>query len=755
MSYRLTKSVSADLAAFKARFAEFQGGKIDADAFKTYRVPFGIYEQREKNTYMVRVKLSGGSIAPSQLAALATIADRYANAVLHVTTRGGLQLHYVKIDDLAAVLDALHKAGLTGRGGGGNTARNITADPLAGIAADEVFDVSPYADALTEKMFDQKDSYNLPRKFKITFSGSDADRGYAALADVGFIAVLRGADRGFKVFIGGGMGAKSAIGRLFADFIPANEAFLYAQAIKEVFNERGNRRNKHNARLRFLVEELGFEEFKTLAIEKIAEVRSRGGWEVDVDFSAKLPAIADRVGNLPNDLWFRRYVIAERQAGCFCAKVPLFLGDISAKSALKLAELLIKIAEDRDVLRFACDQNLYLRSLTAAELNVIAAAAKEISPLAEKPAIIGDSVVCAGAATCQLGITVPRGAIAAVEKALVKANVDLDALQGFKIRMSGCPNSCGRHLTADLGFFGKVARLGGVAYPAYNIVAGARIGGESTAFARKIGEIGAFRLPEFCAELLGYWVAIKADFAEFADWIDNGGEKFIADLAVKYAEIPAFEEDKNPYYDFGAKEVFSTANRGAGECSAGMYDLIEADKKALLAALSGEDYAQIRLLSARMLLVARGEEARDEAGVLVAFKRAFIDAGLVDRRFESLLSGAADARAKELARAVIDLYGSMDNTLRFNAAQTLFNATNRVEKTEEIKFKDYRGVACPMNFVKTKMDLSQMKSGEILEILLDDGAPIDNVPKSVKAEGHTIEKTDREGDFWRVRIRKK
>ncbi|MDR2166044.1 MAG: sulfurtransferase TusA family protein [Zoogloeaceae bacterium] len=787
--YVIPASVRDDFQTFRRQYADFVAGRLDALTFKTIRVPFGIYEQREANTYMVRVKLTGGLLTPAQLLALAELAETYANGTLHVTTRGGVQLHYVKLEDFLPVVSGLHLAGLTGRGGGGNTVRNITADPCAGIAPDEVFDITPHALALTEKMLAQKDSYALPRKFKIAFSGSDADRGGATFSDVGFIARERDGQRGFCIYIAGGMGAHSRLGQLFVDFLPEAEIFLLAQAIKEVFDTRGNRRNKHAARLRFLVEELGLESFRALVDEKRAEIRARGGWEIVLKAAfAITPVDAESPALSPEEaIWWRRFVIPQKQNGHYAVKMPLPMGDIPAGKARELALALQDAVAHAETIRFAGDQNLYLRNLAAETLRALYPVLRDFSPLAQKPALLGDMVVCTGAATCQLGITVPRGAQLAIEKALAAApDLDLDAIQGLRIHMSGCPNSCGKHEIADLGFFGKASRNKGILYPAYNVFVGARIGDGVTRFAWKVGEVAAFHLPRFVVEVLRTWIPLRPGHAGFADWIDAGGDAIVAEIAKRHVEIPTFEEDKNPYFDHLAKEVFSLKGRGAGECSAGMYDLIEADKKALNAALkqepTPENLAVIRLLSARMLLVTRGEEARDEGEVLKAFRKQFIDSGLVDAAFTPLLEGEATPEVARLAQAVIALYDTMDNTLTFrppgpadgkDSARQPGNASEdgnpangnpaEGERSAETspsaerveRFKDYRGVACPMNFVKTKMDLAQMKSGELLEIVLDDGAPIENVPQSVRAEGHVIEEQIRKGTAWHVTIRKK
>jgi sulfite reductase (ferredoxin) len=768
--YVIPSSVHDDFSTFQRQYADFAAGGLDALAFKTIRVPFGIYEQRAPQTFMVRVKLTGGLITPAQLAALAGIARNYANGKIHVTTRGGAQLHDVKVENFLSVIEALHRTGLTGRGGGGNTVRNIVVDPHAGAALDEVFDVTPHALAMTEKMLARKDSYALPRKYKIAFSGSAADRGGACFADVGFIARENGKTRGFRVYLAGGMGAHSRLGAPWLDFLPESEIFLFAQAVKEVFDARGNRKNKHAARLRFLLEDLGEETLRGLIGEKIPEVRARGGWELSLPEAfapPELDAGPTPAASPEEALWRRRFVTKQKQTGYYSVKLPLALGDLSAEKARALAEALRTAVPFDETIRFASDQNIYLRNLPEAALPGLFPILAAASPQTQKPALLGDVVVCTGAATCQLGITVPRGAQAALEKRLRAAGLDLDALQGFRLNLSGCPNSCGRHEIADLGFFGKASRNDGVLYPAYNVFAGARTGDGIARFARKLGEVAAFHLPRFVQAVLETWLAEKPGYADFADWIDAGGKKIVADLARRFENVPALDDDRNPYFDFQQKEMFSLKGRGAGECSAGMYDLIEADKKALGIALklpedTPENLALIRLLAARMLLVTRGEEARGEAEALAAFKKQFLDSGLIDAQYLPLVQGPPQPEVRRLAEAVVALYGTMDNTLKFAGERTreaaaVVSAAAPAERDAEKahRFKDYRGVACPMNFVKTKMDLAQMQSGQILEILLDDGAPIDNVPQSVQGEGHAVLAQTREGEAWRVRIRKK
>lgn len=799
--YTIPQSVLKDgYTWFKENFDAYLDKKLDDLTFKTIRVSFGIYEQRSPNTYMVRIKTNGGVISPQQLLVLSDLARDYADPKIHVTTRGGVQLHYAKLEDLADIVQKLHKIGLTGRGSGGNTVRNIVGDPLSGIAKDDVFDILAHCNELTTRMLDMKDSYNLPRKYKIAFSSSEEDRAHATITDVGYIAKINEkGQRGFSVWIAGGMGAQSRLGFKLYDFLPENEIFLVSQAIKQVFDRTGNRKNKHAARLRFVAKKLGEEELAKLIKEEIESFRKTKGWEVKINPNElvlpKIKAEKLKPKSKAQKLWIDRFVREQKQSGYYYIKIPLQLGDIPHEAARALAQKLIELNIHETTICFTANQNFYLRHLKASDVIALHPIIESFSHQSKKPTIIGDMVACTGAATCQLGITRPRGATLAIEEYLRKKKLNLDKLQGFRINMSGCPNSCGNHATANLGFFGKVLRQGEIVYPAYNVLVGAVIKEGETRFARKIAEVAAFHVPKFVHEVLKTYIEVQPRFKTFEAWVDSEGEAIIVDIAKKYVEVPSFEKDKNPFFDYSSNEMFSLKGRGTGECSAGMYDLIEADKKALNEAINvaiesnfvAADLALIRLLACRMLLVAKGEDARDEAGVIKAFKRLYIDSGLIESKYTPLLSldskalesakTSKDSKTRDsivqLGRDVIALYATMDNSLKFakekeaainasiesskddsKGASSKATAKQSKKDSKPDKIKDLRGVKCPMNFVKTKVELSSMQNGQILEILLDNGEPIENVPGSVKGEGHEILSQIQKDNFWQVLIRK-
>lgn len=572
--YKIPDSViKGDFEFFKKSLDELKSGKITKDDFKGIRVPFGVYEQRERETYMVRVKTYGGEIEPKQFGILADYADKYANNQLHITTRGGIQLHYTKLDDLCEILENLHKIGLTSRGGGGATVRNINADILSNVAQDCVFDVIPYANALTTKMLGLKDSFYLPKKFKFAFSASSADRAMATITDVGFIAKIQGERRGFEVWVAGGMGAKPLLGFKLMDFLPESEVFVLAQAAKQIYDRFGDRERKNRARFRFVAERFGESELAKMIFDEMKIVRQNFDCALQVESSPELPELHGADLEIPpmneaQKLWWNRFVIEQIQKGYYCAKVPLKLGDIKSTHARELAKRLELIGNHS--LFFAPNQNMYLRNLSAKNLLSLHDLIAEFSTQSAKPTIIGDMVACTGAATCQLGIARPRGAVLKIEEYLEDKGLDLDALQGFRIQLSGCPNSCANHFSANLGFFGKSKRNGDYSYPAYNIVIGGIVSASAekkSRFAKKVADISAFHLPEFIYRVLAKYIPQKAQYPLFEDYVDSVGEAEIVAIAESLQEIPSFSENPAPYYDYTSDKLFgeTSKERGIGE----------------------------------------------------------------------------------------------------------------------------------------------------------------------------------------------
>src|SRR5208282_2717541 len=503
---------------------------LDAASLKARRVPFGCYEQRKDGAYMLRIRCPGGALTPSQLRTIATLSSRYGAGHIHVTTRQEFQIHDLKLEDVVPVMRQLLNAGLTTRGGGGNTVRNIILSPDAGVSPDEVFDPSPYAFALTSHLIAQPNSWVLPRKFKIAFSNSEKDSAYARFNDLGFIVAEQDGVLGFRVYVAGGMGTKPEVGHLLHEFIPADDVYFVAEATKRVFDKHGNRKDKHAARLRFLWKQLGEDCFRQLYERELRELRQEGHGPPELP-KLELPEEGPRAETVSFSpvqdespefqRWKSRYVAPQKQPGLCSALVPVLLGNLKNEEAIGLALFLEPFGND--VLRATLGQNLRLRNIPEQYLGNVYSVVKNVSELASAPALLANSISCTGADTCKLGICLSKGALRAVASRLTEPGLDLDQIPEFTVNLSGCPNTCGQHMAADLGFYGQVGRKDQRMFPAYGVVAGAVVGGSEARLARHLGRVNARDLPRFVGDVLGIWIQQKPRFTSFAAYVDAEG----------------------------------------------------------------------------------------------------------------------------------------------------------------------------------------------------------------------------------------
>jgi len=773
--YSLPVNLIEEIENYGLLVSDFLNQKIEPAKFKATRVPMGIYEQRKDGAFMVRIRCAGGYISPSQLKQVAVIAKKYGSELLHITTRQEIQIQNITLQSTVNILKELHKIELSARGGGGNTVRNILTSVDSGIDPIETFDVFPYAVALTNKLIAEADSWTLPRKLKIAFSNTQDDTAYAAFNDLGFIAKEKNGIQGFKVFIGGSLGSKPMVSPVLFDFVPGDEIGLVTDAAKKLFSRYGNRKNKHKARLRYVFYKLGKENVFDLYHQIYEELQSAGNNQIiipdikrNIILSTQKPTV---VNNSDFDLWRKRYVKNQKQEGLFSIIVPFVHGNVSADIANSLGEYLSQFGDD--VIRFSLRQNIHLRNIPEQYLGDVYNFLTETGIKINDPLLLNTLVSCTGADTCRLGICLSKGALSSLKKELSKSNLALDELNDIKINISGCPNSCGQQAAANLGFYGVVGRKDRM-YPSYKVVAGSVQSEYDAKLAEQVGEISARDLPVFTVNILGKYLSKKNNYDNFSSYIAAEGKADIAELCGKYSHIPDFEDDKNYYFDWGSENIFSLVGRGLGECSAGLFDLIDLDMNSIVK--NKENISQtsdkqlinkylydIIYSSSRMLLITKGIEPKNDNELFDAFINNFIDKSLINRKFKYLVEKARQNSNDDfitdkdniylLSEAVIELYENMDDSLQFKTESA--KPAPAELSTNFIKTKDFRGVKCPMNFVKTKIELSSLKSGELLEILLDDGEPIENVPGSVKSEGHNILKQDRVGNYWSVLIQKK
>lgn len=783
-AWSLPSSLPDDLTAFQTAVAQFQQGAISATQFQVLRVPQGVYEQRESGTYMLRVRFPAGVALPHQLRKLADVAERYGNGILHVTTRQDVQVHRVPLEGIHPALVALAEAGLSTKGGGGNTVRNITGCPHAGVCVYEVFDVTPHVLAMTEFMLNDPKSFQLPRKYKIAFSGCGRDCCAATVNDLGLIATRCAGADGFAVYVGGGMGASSRVADRLEGFVAATEAPLVAEAIKRVFYAHGNRKDKRLARLRFLIKQLGMARFRQLYEEQMEQLRREGPPLPPLRPAAHLgSASAPTASSLPNtgSVSFQRWLAAnvkpQKQTGLYIIEIPLFLGDLADARLHLLADIVEQHGEK--LVRTTPTQNLVLRGVHQDELELVHDKLSALGLAESRAPILGDLIACTGASTCKLGICLSRGLAKGIADALSASSLDLHALGPLQVSISGCPNACGRHPIADLGLHGAARRMDSRLVPHYVLQLGGHVEAGSTQLAEGRRAIPARSVPPLLVELLHAFAA-SGHAPDFRAFLREAGSVLVADLITKYQSVPAFVEDQRFYYDWGAAAPFSLAGRGPGECGAGVMDLIEVDLKSAAEALQENRLFTAAALAARALLVTRGEQASSDREAFELFPRHFIQTDLVDSHFEPLVVlGARCATAPDPARAftvppavvasfvgaVQSLFKSMDATLQFPkhvreaqppSAASLSASSSQAasERMPADLEKDFRGVSCPLNYVKTKLALAPLRSGQTLAALLD-GEGARNVPDSAVKDGHEIVSITTQGSGTRVVIRKR
>ena len=774
--YRIPNSLLTDIQYNQSLIEKYERGEISGAQLKSNRVPMGIYEQRQDGHFMLRIRCTGGLITPRQLRRVAEVAQQVECSHIHITTRQEVQIHDVSIDQATPALLSLQEEGLATQGGGGNTIRNMLVNELGGISNRQTFDPYPYAIGLTTRLIAEKDSWSMPRKLKIAFDMNEDDANFSLVADLGLIPLIKDGQRGFRVLLGGSVASQPHKGWQVFDFLPEKDLFRAAKAAKNFFNLNGNRKNRHKARIRYIFYKNGEEETKRLYFEEYNKLIDDSSLDFEpavLPFEYKVPTFAPI-----NDeseafkTWKRRYAQKQSVGSGYYAVIPFLHGNTSPEVFAKIADFLEEFGNN--VIRFTPRQNMQVRNIPEAYLPNVYQFFKGLGLSLDTPVILNNLTSCTGADTCRLGICLPKGLVKGIRRSLEKSNLDLDQLPDLKININGCSNSCAQNAWSDLGFSGRIGRVEDHPYPAYTVWA--RVNGK-TELAEALGYLAAKDIPSFVVDYLGGYLQVKDQYESYDAFVRDKGAEVIKSAIARYQDVPAFDEDKNYYFDWGADEIFSLTSHGQAECSAGLFDIIELDQAAIkekqdALALPGADkdklLRDIVFSASRMLLVTRGADPRTDDEVYSSFEELFINAGIVPETFKTVVEKArhsepltADkAQVEALAAKVNELYASMDDSLQFKAVAPVEQKKENQPQTEnttdsvDVK-KDFRGVACPMNFVKTKIQLSTMQSGQLLEILLDDGQPIQNVPGSVRQEGHEVLSTEKVDNYWKVLIKKK
>jgi sulfite reductase (NADPH) hemoprotein beta-component len=537
---RLSFADEADIDEFVTMLAKFESGAITPDEWRAFRLVRGTYGQRQiADAQMLRVKIPQGILSRPQLEALASVAEQYSRGFGHITTRQNVQLHFMKLHDVEPAMRLLADAGLTTREACGNSVRNITACPYAGVAAHEAFDVTPYAEALTRYLLRHPLSSRLPRKFKIAFEGCPEDHIALAINDIGWQARVRTVDgrqeRGFQVLVAGGTSTLCRAGNLLYEFMPAGEMFEVAEAILRVFHRLGDYKHKQRNRLKFLVRSLGWEGFRAEFDRELAGFRAEGGaalpfdpesapvepppWRGEqealspIQIAARAastpvvgPGIVPRVEpRLTADAgesarWTETNLKAQKQPGWTTVVVTTFLGDLTSAQMRLIGELAESFGDGS--VRITHDQNLVFRWVRNGDVPNLYRSLLAAGLARPGAGTLADVTSCPGAESCKLAVTQSRGLGRLLAEHLHERQELVREVPGLNIKISGCPNGCGQHHIAGIGFQGSLRKVGGRPAPHYFVMVGGGTTEAGATFARHAMTIPARRCDTAVERLL-------------------------------------------------------------------------------------------------------------------------------------------------------------------------------------------------------------------------------------------------------------
>jgi sulfite reductase (ferredoxin) len=613
---------------------------------------------------------------------LADVAEEHSDGILHITTRQDFQLHFVHIEDTPSLMRRLAAVGITTREACGNSVRNVTACPLSGICRTEAFDVTPYAKALTYFLLGHPDTQDFGRKFKPAFSGCEDEAcGLVHMHDLGGVAKIRDGKRGFKLFVGGGLGAVPYQAKVFADFLPVEELLPTAQAIARVFARLGEKQNRARARIKFLVDKLGIEEFKRLVAEERKILPADPRW-------TQFPAVKEKPlkpaspldGHRPESFnaWLETNVYRQRQDGYATVTVACPLGDITSTQARQLADFVRKYSGDS--IRTSVEQNLLIRWVSEADLPALYTGLKKIGLGEHGAGTILDMTACPGTDTCKLGIASSRGLARELRSQLAGKFFTMDAaVKGLRIKMSGCFNSCGQHHLADIGFYGNSRTIANRKVPHFQVLLGGQWQHNAGSYGLAIGSVPAKNVPIVVERITERFVRDRQGNESFQNFITRIGKaesrKMIEDLMV----VPAYEKDPTFYSDWGDPREFSMGDIGMGECageviSALHFELGAAERmnfEAQLAHEAGQFAEADRLAYDSMLQAARGlvheqwlDVPADPATVVKEFRARFASlfqpslAAYLFRRHENAPAATAEAAHRLIEEAQLFIEGA-------------------------------------------------------------------------------------------------
>jgi sulfite reductase (ferredoxin) len=641
--------VERDIIELERKIKEFKEGQIPEEKFRSLRLARGVYGQRQPGVQMVRIKLPYGKMTLAQWKRIADVSDEFATGNLHLTTRQDIQIHFVSLDRTPELWNLLEQDSVTIREACGNTVRNVTASDQAGIDPDEPFDVTPYAHGVFEFFLRKPVCQEMGRKFKIAISSSEKDTALIFMHDLGAIPRIREINgemkRGFKVMVGGGLGAQPFLAITTHEFLEEELLIPYIESVLRVFDRHGERASRHKARIKFLIQKIGIDAFNELVdAEQKALTYQRYKIDTSLFENPSLPSYTLSVerAEIKNPLYFERWkktnVYQQKQDGYLAVYIRVLNGNISSESSRTLIEKLRPVIADD--IRITINQGLQLRFVKPEHLEYIYSVLEQEGLASAGFGSVADITACPGTDTCNLGISNSTGISKVLSEVIEEEYPEFLYNNDIAIKISGCMNSCGQHGMASIGFHGSSLKSKGQVLPALQVlIGGGVLGGGNGHMSDKVIKVPSKRGPDVLRALLDDYKINAQNGELYIQYTQRVGEKYFYDLLKPLASLETLLAED--YIDWGEKEKYATAI-GVGECAGVMIDLVatlilEAKEKLEWSqeCIDQKTYADgiynaysAFVLSAKALLLQYGVQCNTQAGILKDFDVHFTQKGL-------------------------------------------------------------------------------------------------------------------------------
>ncbi len=650
--------VEKDIIELEKKIRMFREGEIHEEKFRSLRLARGIYGQRQPGVQMIRIKLPYGRVTTKQLDRISDVSDKYATGNLHITTRQDIQIHFVSLERTPELWAELEQDSITLREACGNTVRNVTASPLAGVDPNEPFDVTPYAHAFFEYLLRNPICQDMGRKFKIAFSSSEKDTAYAFIHDLGFIPKVKienGEEvRGFKIVFGGGLGSQPHVAELASEFIHEDYIIPFAESIIRIFDRYGERAKRMKARMKYLLQDIGRETLLELAEKERLALKNKI-FKIDrtVNSTSELPAgtvpVIEITDPVKYEQWLKTNIYPQKQTGYVSVGLRIQNGDIKTPVARKLIAIIRETASDD--IRLTQNQGMLIRFVKEENLPYLFEKLNELGLATPGFESVADITSCPGTDTCNLGISNSTGITRELERVIQDEYPDLIYNKDITIKISGCINACGQHSNTAIGFHGSSMKIGPLVAPALQVLLGGGPTGDGNGVAsEKIVKVPSKRGPQVLRDVLDDYQKNALEGELFNQYYTRQGKIYFYDLLSPLSKHDGITDDD--FIDWEQSEAYKPAI-GVGECASVMIDLIavlliEAEEKIQKADESfaaGEYsdaiyYAYTGFInSAKALLVSEDKKTNTQAGIIKDFDEFFVSSGKVklDVSFQELV----------------------------------------------------------------------------------------------------------------------